>query len=131
MRISSANKNDQEPNPNVMKQLGLNSIFSCTSATVWMALWHGIHQMPEGKRKRELIDYVQLLVEDGFEVLPFCQASAEWLAKERVVLSQKGVTVTKYDCEIAAVGVVNQLTLVTNNTSDFLIFDDLEVVCWH
>ena len=72
-----------------------------------------------------------VLVEDGFEVLPFCKASAEWLAKERVVLSQKGVTAIKYDCEITAVGVVNQITLVTNNTSDFLIIDDLEVVCWH
>lgn len=87
--------------------------------------------MPEGKRKRGLTDYMQLLLDDSFEVLPFCQASAEWLAKERVVLAQKGVTVTKYDCEIAAVGVVNQLTLVTNNTSDFLIFDELEVVSWH
>ena len=56
------------PNPNVMKQLELNSIFSCTSATVWMELWHGIHQMPGGKRKRGLTDYVQLLVDDGFEV---------------------------------------------------------------
>ena len=47
------------------------------------------------------------------------------------MLAQKGVTVTKYDCEIAAVGVVNELILVTNNTSDFLIFDELEVVSWH
>lgn len=120
-----------QPNPNVLKQLELNSIFSCTSATVWLELWHGIHQMDEGNRKSGLIEYLQLLIDDGFEILPFCHASAEWLAKERVTLSKAGITVTKYDSEIAAVAVANELTVVTNNTRDFLIFDDLEVVNWH
>lgn len=120
-----------QPNPMVMKQLELNSIFSCTSATVWLELWHGIHSMQDSPRKESLAKYMSLLADDGFEVLPFCQESAEWLAKERVRLKAKGIIATKYDSEIAAVAVVNQLTLVTNNTKDFQVFDDLSLTSWH
>lgn len=120
-----------QPNPLVIKQLELNSIFSCTSATVWLELWHGIHSMQDGQRKQGLIEYMNLLADDGLGVLPFCQNSAEWLAKERVRLKAKGIIAAKYDSEIAAVAVVNQLTLVTNNTRDFEIFDGLVMVNWH
>ena len=119
-----------KPNPNVIKKLELESIFSCTSATAWQELWHGIHLLEESKRKDALKDYLKQLAEDGFKILPFCQQSAEWLAKERAKLKRKGIIVSKYDSEIAAVAYVNQLTLVTRNTNDFAVFNDIHIENW-
>ena len=119
-----------EADTGVMNRLALDSIFSCTSATVWHELWYGVKLLNDGKRKNVLESYLNLLIDDGFTVMPFCQKAAEWLAEERVRLKVKGITPAKYDSEIAAVASVNQLVVVTRNTDDFLIFNDLEIENW-
>ena len=119
-----------EADTGVMSRLALDSIFSCTSATVWHELWYGVKLLNDGKRKNELESYLNLLIDDGFTVMPFCQKAAEWLAEERVRLKVKGIEPAKYDSEIAAVASVNQLVVVTRNTDDFLIFNDLEIENW-
>lgn len=114
----------------IMNRLALDSIFSCTSATVWHELWHGVKLLNDGMRKSELDSYLNLLIDDGFTILPYCQEAAEWLADERVRLKSEGIIPPKYDSEIAAVASVNQLTLVTRNTDDFSFFHGLSVENW-
>lgn len=108
-----------QANYRVMDRLALDSIFSCTSATVWHELWYGIKLLENSKRINELESYLNLLREDDFSILPFCKNTAEWLAEERVRLKSKGIIPAKYDSEIAAVASVNQLVVVTRNTEDF------------
>ena len=120
----------KQPDPHVSGRLQLDSIFSCTSATVWHELWHGVHLLDNERRKQELSVYLEMLRDDGFGVLPFDLKAAEWLAAERVRLKQLGLTPAKYDSEIAAVAAVNNLILVTRNTDDFVMFDDLRVENW-
>lgn len=120
----------RKPNTEMMNKLALKSILSCSSATVWHELWHGVNLLQNGKRKDELASYLNLLSDDGFSILPFCQKSAEWLAKERVRLKEKGLTPSKYDSEIASVAYVNQLIIVTRNVDDYKIFDGLRVQSW-
>jgi len=117
-------------NSALMKRLELDSLFSCTSATVWHELWHGVKLLNDGRRKRELESYLNLLAVDNFSVLPFCKDAAKWLAQERVKLKSRGIIPAKYDSEIAAVAYINDLTIVTRNTEDFLIFEDLSVENW-
>ena len=93
----------QKANKEMMNKLALNSILSCTSATVWHELWHGVRLVDDSKRKDELASYLDFLSEDDFEVLPFCKQAAEWLAEERVRLKKQGILPAKYDSEIAAV----------------------------
>ena len=119
-----------QANAKLMNRLALDSIFSCTSATVWHELWHGVKLLNDGMRKSELESYLNLLIDDGFAILPYCKDAAEWLADERVRLKSKGIIPPKYDSEIAAVASVNQLTLVTSNTDDFSFFHDLSVENW-
>ncbi len=114
----------------IMNRLALDSIFSCTSATVWHELWHGVKLLNDGMRKSELESYLNLLIDDGFTILPYCQESAEWLADERVRLKSEGIIPPKYDSEIAAVASVNKLTLVTRNINDFSFFHGLSVENW-
>ena len=119
-----------EANAGVLNRLASDSIFSCTSATVWHELWYGVKLLNDGKRKIELESYLNILSEDDFIVLPFCQKAAEWLAEERARLNAKGITPATYGSEIAAAASVNQLIIVTRNTDDFLIFNDLTVINW-
>jgi len=114
----------------IMNRLALDSIFSCTSATVWHELWHGVKLLNDGMRKSELESYLNLLIDDGFTILPYCQEAAEWLADERVRLKSEGIIPPKYDSEIAAVASVNKLTLVTRNINDFSFFHGLSVENW-
>lgn len=118
------------PNVGVIKRWELDSIFSCTSATVWHELWYGIHLMTEGRRKQALCASMQALRENEFEVMPFCRDAAEWLAEETVRLQRQGITPTKYDSEIAAVASVNNLIVVTRNTDDFKMYAGLRVENW-
>ena len=120
----------RKPNTEMMNKLALKSILSCSSATVWHELWHGVNLLQNGKRKDELASYLNLLSDDGFTILPFCQKSAEWLAKERVRLKAKGLTPSKYDSEIASVAYVNQLIIVTRNVDDYKMFEGLRVQNW-
>ena len=120
----------RQPDPDVTGRLQLDSIFSCTSATVWHELWHGIHLLDNGQRKHELSAYLEMLRDDGFSVVPFDLKAAEWLATERVRLKHLGLTPAKYDSEIAAVAVVNQLIVVTRNTKDFAMFEGIRLENW-
>jgi len=79
-----------QANSRIMNRLAMDSIFSCTSATVWHELWHGIQLLDDGARKNELASYLNLLIDDGFTVLPYCQTAAKWLAEERVRLKSEG-----------------------------------------
>ncbi len=119
-----------QANSRIMNRLAMDSIFYCTSATVWHELWHGIQLLDDGARKNELASYLNLLIDDGFTVLPYCQTAAKWLAEERVRLKSEGIIPPKYDSEIAAVASINQLTLVTRNINDFSFFHDLSVENW-
>ena len=63
-------------------------------------------------------------------VLPFDDACAEEFGKLRGEMQQLGVATNPIDLQIAAVALVHDLTLVTNNTADFrniprLRLDDL------
>lgn len=119
------------PDKHVMKRLELDSIFSGTAATVWHELWHGVHlYQGEEERKQKLAGYLNIIIDDGLVVLPFCKDAAEWLAAERVRLQKKGLTPPQYDCEIAAVAVVNNLILVTRNVDDFHMFEGLRLENW-
>jgi tRNA(fMet)-specific endonuclease VapC len=70
------------------------------------------------------------VVQRSVPILPYDARAAQWHAAERARLTRLGKTPSFSDGQIAAIAVVNQLTLVTNNVSDFALFDELHVVHW-
>ena len=115
----------QIPNPNVLQKLAqYNSQYAISSIT-WHELNYGVDQMPEGKKKRLLQQYLYTLEKNQLPILPYDKTAARWLAQERHRLVIAGKTPAKEDSEIAAIAVSNKLVLVTRNTHDFELFNDL------
>ena len=98
-----------------------------TTSTVVMAeLYAGAYKHPDPPK---LLALIADLVQD-VTVLDFDSACAEQFGKLRGGLLRVGITVPVADLMIAAVALVHDLTLVTNNTADFKNIPDLRLVDW-
>ncbi len=101
----------------------------CTAAPTLHELRYGVARMSDGARKRQLLRYLgQVLL--PLTVLPYDGKAALWHAEERARLTAQGRTPSYVDGQIAAIAKINDLTLVTRNTSDFVHFADLRVENW-
>ena len=67
---------------------------------------------------------------DDVELLGFEQDSAERFGIIQTTLLRRGITVNPVDLMIAAVALVQDLTLVTNNTKDFQNIPGLRLEDW-
>lgn len=102
-----------------------------TAAIVWHELQFGCRRLP-ASRKRALIEaYLEGVVAQGLEILPYDTAAADWHANERARLAAAGNPAAFVDGQIAAIAKVNNLVLVTRNVFDFKSFSGLKVQNWH
>ena len=76
------------------------------------------------------LNYLYTLEANQLPVLPYDKAAVRWLAKEQHRLVSTGNTPAKEDSEVAAIAVTNKLILVTRNTNDFKLFEDLIIENW-
>jgi len=67
---------------------------------------------------------------DDVQVLDFDHDCARQFGKDRGSLLQRGISVPTADLMIAAVALVHNLILVTNNTADFRNIPGLRLVDW-
>jgi tRNA(fMet)-specific endonuclease VapC len=65
-----------------------------------------------------------------FVSLPFQDEAALLAGEIRAELASAGTPIGSYDLQIAAIAVVNNLTLVTHNTREFERVDRLQVEDW-
>lgn len=120
------------PHPNVYVQARLAAHRSvvCTAALVLHEMRYGIARMPEGRRKEALTHYLEHTVMQRLPILAYDREAALWHAEERARLAAQGRTPPFVDGQIAAIAMVNNLTLVTRNTADFAEFAALPVENW-
>jgi len=117
------------PNPGFLKRLRANEArLAIASITLHEALY-GVMRLPEGKRKEMLREYMREVVA-RMPVLPYDARAAEWHARERVRVAAAGRVMSYADGQIAAVAVVNALTLVTANVRDFRHVQGLRLDDW-
>lgn len=100
-----------------------------TATVVIHELEYGIARLPSGRRRRELADYLQVLLASDLEVLPYTTAAARWHGGKRAELESEGRKPPFVDGQIAAVAAVNDLTVVTPNRADFEPFG-IPVTSW-
>ena len=101
----------------------------CTAAPILHELRYGVARMSDGAGKRQLLRYLEQALLP-LTVLPYDGKAALWHAEERARLTGQGRTPSYVDGQIAAIAKINDLTLVTRNTSDFVHFADLRVENW-
>ena len=119
------------PDEHVMAMLQRHEDDIVTAAPVWHELRYGCLRLPPS-RKRELLEaYLEDVVWRNLDILPYDERAAGWHAAERARLASLGQKPPFVDGQIAAVARVNGLILVTRNTADFSMFEDLEVQNWH
>lgn len=89
----------------------------------------GIERTLKGAKREFLERYFR----DTVLLLPvvaYDDRAALWHAAERARLTAKGKTPAFADSQIAAIAAVNDLTLVTVNTSDFVHFAGVKLENW-
>lgn len=118
------------PSAQLLQKLEQHNGHYAISAITWHEMNYGVEKMQAGKRKSLLQQYLYILETNQLPVLSYDKAAAKWLAKERHRLVSIGDTPAKEDSEIAAVAISNKLILVTRNTRDFELFDDLIIENW-
>ena len=65
-----------------------------------------------------------------FISLPFDDTAAEIFGYIRAKLAKLGTPIGPYDLQIAAIGLQNNLILVTHNTAEFSRVEDLQIEDW-
>jgi tRNA(fMet)-specific endonuclease VapC len=118
-----------QPNEKVLLKLKQNEHLLAIPSLVWHEMRYGWNKMPEGKKKRAIGDYLHLVVSQ-LPVFNYDQAAARVHAEFRASLEASGVSLSFVDSQIAAIAIVNGLTLVTRNTSDYQAIPNLSMTNW-
>jgi tRNA(fMet)-specific endonuclease VapC len=118
------------PNPAVMAKLKQHTQNIATASVVLHELLFGCYRLPASRRRQQLEEYVTSLLAQTIPIFSYDQNAAQWHASERARLVSLGRTPAYVDGQIAAIAVVNNLILVTNNISDYSDFQNLQLQNW-
>lgn len=118
------------PNSVVIQRLLDFSEVLATASVVYHELCFGCQRLPNFRKRRVIEAYLQEEVKTKLVILPYDVEAAEWFAIERPRLVRLGRTPSYSDGQIAAIAVVHDLILVTNNTSDYADFQNLQLQNW-
>ncbi len=119
------------PDSRVMHKIKLHQNEIVTTAPVWHELNFGYEKLPFSKKRDIIKTFLEQVIKQSLEILPYDEKAASWHAKERARLSSKGLTPPFVDGQIASIAFVNNATLVTRNTRNFNIFTNLSIENWH
>ncbi len=118
-----------EPNAHVIAKLDQCRDQIALAAQTLYELQRGVNLLAEGRRKIHISHYIEG-IRATLPILPYDEAAAYWQANEVIRLKQIGITPSFVDMQIAAVAIVNGLTLITRNTADFQHFLGLNIENW-
>jgi tRNA(fMet)-specific endonuclease VapC len=100
------------------------------SAISWHELLYEFHRLPDSPRKSRVQYFIEQTVYPNIPIVPFDDRAAEQFAKERARLTKDGLSPPFADGQIAAIGMVNDLIIVTRNIKDFANFNGILLEDW-
>lgn len=119
-----------EPNRRVLSGFQQHRFTLVTCAPVLHELEYGIARLKVGKRREVLREFVDGLLSDGIEILPYGRSAAEIHARARAAMESRGIPRPYVDGQVAAIAVANDCALVTRNAADFKGFPELRLSNW-
>lgn len=120
----------ERPNSGLETKLARSRKSCAIPAAVIDELQFGVSRMEGGERQALYQQWLEALMAD-FPLIPVDGLCAQWHGRERARLSTLGRPPSLFDGLIAAVAVVNELTLVTRNTEDFERFEGIKLENWY
>jgi tRNA(fMet)-specific endonuclease VapC len=117
------------PNPIIGRKIELYKEEIATVSTVIHELLYGGLRLPESKKRKAFLDYINDSVLN-LPIFSYESRAAQCHAVERARLSKIGKTLAFADGQIASIASSNNLILVTNNVADFQYFENLEIENW-
>jgi len=121
----------KQPNPGVIEKIKKHQHEISTAAPVWHELQFGCFRLPFSKQRNYLESFLENVIRQNIDILPYEEKAAQWHALNRARLSAEGKTPSFVDGQIAGIAYTNGLILVTRNMSDFRAFPDLQIRNWH
>jgi tRNA(fMet)-specific endonuclease VapC len=98
----------------------------CISVVTLAELEYGVEKSNAAARNQANLLAFSTLV----DIMPFENVAAHCYAEIRTALEKKGTPIGSFDMLIAAHAKALGLTLVTNNTKEFVRVDGLSIVDW-
>jgi tRNA(fMet)-specific endonuclease VapC len=115
-----------DPSETVLARLRERSGEVALPAIAWHELIYGAERMDEGRRRSYLFDYLHEVVRPSMPILSYDAAAAQWHGQTRAALERDGRSPPFADGQIAAIAATQDLTVVTENTTDFTPFTRFE-----
>ena len=119
-----------KPQHGVIRKLSRHEDEIAISSVVWHELRFGAERLPPSRRREAIVQYLNEVVLATMPILAYDRAAAEWHAKERARLVDRGTTPPFANGQIAAIAYAHDLILVTFNDADFRQFQGLRVLTW-
>lgn len=119
-----------ESDANVVKRLLENTAYIVTAAPVIYEIVQGAKRLPESKKRREILRYLDEFVYPKVPILSYDKQAASLHGDLQAELSLAGKTAPLIDGQIAAIAQLHGLILVTRNTRDFTHFSALMIENW-
>lgn len=116
--------------PNVDAWFATHARDSLYTTTITQAeILYGIAILPDGARQQRLQTLAQLMFQEDFagKLLPFDPAAASHYATLAAHRRAKGIPISQFDAQIAAICRAHQAALVTRNVDDF-VHCDLNII---
>lgn len=117
------------PSVNLERRLARSMSACALPAPVVDELQYGIGRIEPPARRAVYQEWLERLMSD-LPVIPLDAMCAQWHGRERARLARVGKPPALYDGLIAAIAVVNELTLVTHNAADFERFAGIVLEDW-
>ena len=106
------------PNMGIMKKLSDNEEFCTICSTVWQEIVYGYESMPEG-RKKKIIEQHLIDIKQSYEILPYDSFASQICGELQAKCAKAGKSLPRYDSQIAATAIANNMILITHNTEDY------------
>ncbi len=120
------------PNSAVAEKLNENDGLCAICSTVWQESIYGLNLLPDGKR-RQMISEVIEAIKDSYDIIPYDSFASQICGEIRAKCQKNGNPVPRFDSQIAATAIANNMILVTHNTKDFEVIAEnsmLQIEDW-
>ena len=120
------------PNSAVAEKLNENDGLCAICSTVWQESIYGLNLLPDGKR-RQMISEVIEAIKDSYDIIPYDSFASQICGEIRAKCQKNGNPVPRFDSQIAATAIANNMILVTHNIKDFEVIAEnsmLQIEDW-